>query len=379
MKWSWTIGWIAGIQVRMHWTFLLLLAWVGYSFGMVDGSWQWQAGLQGIVFVLAIFGCVILHEAGHALTARRYGVETEDITLLPIGGVARLQRIPSDPWAEFWIAIAGPAVNVVIAAVLFMIVFAVHGLAILGRIDLTPKTPFLINLMLVNGLLVAFNLLPAFPMDGGRILRALLATRMEYVQATDIAASVGQMMAIVFGITGLFGPNPFLLLIAFFVYLGAEAEAQYVRTQSLLGDSRVRDAMMTHFHVLSPRDTLQTAVDELLRGAQQDFPVLDGGRFQGLLRRRDLVAALREHSAEQTIDGAYETIDERIREEMPVQEAIELMRKLDCKSLPVFRGEEIVGMLSLENVSELMMIRSASRGHAAAARPSSSAHAARGG
>lgn len=361
MKWSWTIGWIAGIRVRMHWTFLLLLAYIGYSFGLSDGIWHWQEGLRGILFVLSVFGCVILHEAGHALTARRYGVETEDITLLPIGGVARLQRIPSDPWAEFWIAIAGPAVNVVIAAVLFGMIFMVHGLAILGRIDLTPKTPFLISLMSVNILLVVFNLLPAFPMDGGRILRALMATRMDYVKATDIAASVGQMMAIVFGITGLFGPNPFLLLIAFFVYLGADAEAQHVRTQTLLGDSRARDAMMTHFHVLSSRETFANAVEELLRGAQQDFPVIDDGQFRGLLRRQDLVNGLREHSRDESIAAAVMVMSERVDEEMPVQEAIELMRKLDCKSLPVFRGDGIVGLLSLENISELMMIRAASR------------------
>lgn len=358
MKWSWTIGWIAGIQVRMHWTFLLLLAWVGISYGMAGESWE--AGLIGIAFVLAIFGCVILHEAGHALTARRYGVETEDITLLPIGGVARLKRMPSEPWAEFWIAIAGPAVNVAIAAVLFLGLIVAAGLAGVTEEPGFHK-PFFANLLWVNVALVVFNLLPAFPMDGGRVLRALLATRLEYSQATDIAASVGQAMAIMFGVMGLF-VNPLLLFIAIFVYMGAEAEAQNVRARTLLGDSQVRDAMMTHFQTLTPRDTFQRAVDELLAGAQQDFPVVEDGRFFGVLRRKDLVEGLREHSPEETIEEAYTPIDARIDEELSLHELLEIMRDVDCQSLPVFRGNAVVGLVSLENVTELMMVRSASRG-----------------
>ncbi len=360
MKWSWTIGKIAGIRIRMHWTFLLLLAWVAVSYSVAGGGWP--AAVKGIVFVLAIFGCIILHETGHALTARRYGVETEDITLLPIGGMARMQRIPTHPWQEFWIAVAGPAVNVVIAAVLFLILYAERGL---GAVAEQPSftTSFLVNLMWVNVILVAFNVLPAFPMDGGRILRALLATRMPYARATGIAAGIGQMMAILFGIAGLFY-NPLLLFIALFVYLGAEAENQTVQLRDVLGDTPVRAAMMTRYRTLSPGETLQRAVDELLAGAQQDFPVVDESGFRGLLRRQDLVEAIRREGPDAPIDSAITPVAvENIPEENDLlRDTLELMRKMGCQSLPVFQDGRLVGVVTMENVGEFVMIRSATQG-----------------
>lgn len=357
MTWSWTIGRIAGIRVRMHWTFLLLLAWVAIRYAAMGAGWV--AAGRGVGFVLAIFACVILHEAGHALTARRYGVETKDITLLPIGGLARMQRMPTEPWHEFWIALAGPLVNVVIAAVLFV------GLAIssgMGAIATEPSftTSFFVNLMWVNVILVAFNVLPAFPMDGGRILRSLLATRISYAKATQIATGVGQAMAILFGVAGLFlFFNPLLLLIALFVYLGAEAENQMVQLRDTLGDTRVRSAMMTDFRTLSPEDTLQSAVDHLLAGAQQDFPVVDDRGLQGLLRRKDLVEALRKDGPDARVDSAAVPIEHVLHEDDVLRESLERMRELDCRCLPVLQDGELVGLLTFENVGELMMIRSA--------------------
>lgn len=357
MGWSWTIGRIAGIKVRMHWTFLLLLAWVGVSFAVAGQGWE--AGARAIVFVLAIFGCVVLHECGHALVARHYGVPTQDITLLPIGGVARMQRIPSEPEKELWIAVAGPAVNVVIAAIL------AFGLLISGGLGAVTSEPsltasFFTNLMAVNIALVVFNVLPAFPMDGGRILRAFLAMRMDYLKATNIAAGIGQAMAILFGIVGLFW-NPLLLLIALFVYLGAEAEAQAVRLKSLLGNAPVRDAMMTRFESLSPGDTLNTAVQALLAGSQQDFPVVDEAGFQGMLRRKDLVEALHNGQADRSVGEVQTPIEDVVGEDDRLQDVLERMRQIDCQSMPVFRGKELVGLVSLENVGELVMVRSATR------------------
>jgi Zn-dependent protease len=355
MKWSWTIGRIAGIKVRMHWTFLLLLGWVAIHFAMAGQGWE--AAARGIGFVLAIFGCVILHECGHALVARRYGIVTEDITLLPIGGLARMQRIPERPEQEFWIAIAGPMVNVAIAAVLFAILAIGSGMrAATAEPSLT--TAFLVNLMWVNVILVLFNMLPAFPMDGGRVLRAVLAMRIDYVRATNIAAGIGQAMAILFGMAGLF-VNPLLLLIALFVFLGAEAEASSVRLRGVLGDTPVRDAMITRFQTLSPHDSLQKAVDELLAGSQQDFPVLEDANFRGMLRRKDLIEALRGGDGEQTVADAQIEIEEIVREDDRLHDVLELMRRLDFQSLPVFRGTELVGMVSLENVGELVMVRGA--------------------
>jgi Zn-dependent protease/predicted transcriptional regulator len=313
--------------------------------------------VRGVVFVLAIFGCVILHECGHALMARRYGIPTEDITLLPIGGVARMQRIPSEPEKELWIAVAGPAVNVVIAGVLAIGLLVGEGPRAVA-VEPSVTASFFTNLMFVNVALVLFNLLPAFPMDGGRMLRAFLAMRMDYLKATNIAAGIGQAMAIVFGVVGLFW-NPLLLLIALFVYLGAEAEAQAVRLRSLLGDAPVRDAMMTRFESLSPGDTLHTAVEALLAGSQQDFPVVDKTGFRGMLRRKDLVEALHNGQADRSVGDVQTTVEEVVGEDDRLQDVLELMRRIDCQSMPVFRDRELVGLVSLENVGELVMVRSA--------------------
>lgn len=360
MRWSWTIGKIAGIRVRMHWTFLLLLAWVAMSYAVAGAGWL--GVIKGVAFILAIFACVILHEAGHALVAKRFGVVTEDITLLPIGGMARMQRIPSQPMQELLIAVAGPAVNVAIAAVIFAGLLVAYGLGTVTE-QPSPSTSFMVNLMWVNAFLVAFNILPAFPMDGGRILRAILATQIPYVKATRIAATIGQGMAILFGIVGLLvWSNPLLILIAIFVYIGAEAEAQTVETQFLLHDIPVRAAMMTRFRSLAPDDSVQTAVDELLAGAQQDFPVVVDGKFEGLLRRQDLVDALRERGPEGPIRDSIEHISEMIGEDQPLERALEVMKKLDCRSLPIFQNSHLVGLVTMDNVAELMMVRSARGG-----------------
>src|SRR5215208_1533328 len=189
MKWQWKLGTLAGIDVFVHATFLLLIGWVGYSYWLEHGTLAKVA--EGILFILALFLCVVLHEYGHALTARKYGIKTRDITLYPIGGVARLERMPEKPIEELWVALMGPAVNLVIAAVLFAYLYISGGLVPMNELAVTSGS-FLARLMTVNISLVLFNLIPAFPMDGGRVLRALLAMRMEYVRATQIAANIGQ-------------------------------------------------------------------------------------------------------------------------------------------------------------------------------------------
>jgi Zn-dependent protease len=226
MRWSFKVASVAGIEVRIHLTFLLFLAWIWFSYYQVAGL---GGAMQGVLFILSLFACVLLHEFGHAFAARGFGIATPDITLLPIGGVARLTRIPDKPWQELVVAIAGPLVNVVIAAAL---IFVVHRSAELEQLQYleSPRVELLSKLASVNVMLVLFNLIPAFPMDGGRILRALLAMAMPYAQATQIAAWIGQGLAIVFGIFGLFG-NPLLIFIAFFIFAGAQQEAAIARAR----------------------------------------------------------------------------------------------------------------------------------------------------
>src|SRR5208337_2564787 len=291
MGWSWRIGRIAGIDVYVHPTFLLLVAWVAMTHFLAHGDWT--EALSGVIFILALFGIVVLHELGHALTARHYGIRTRDITLLPIGGVARLERMPEDPWQELVVALAGPAVNVVLAAGIYFALALGRGVESLDE-SVRVGGGLLDQLFWVNVSLVAFNVLPAFPMDGGRVLRALLAMRLDYVRATQVAASIGQGMAVLFAFLGLFF-NPFLIFIGLFVWLGAAQEARMVQMRSALAGIPVRRAMITEFRTLRPDDTLDQAVEHIRSGFQQDFPVVEDGRLVGVLTRSDLTTALGRH------------------------------------------------------------------------------------
>ncbi len=361
MRWSLRIGSVAGIGIFVHWSFLLIIGWVAFVFAMRgEGTGAMAAG---ILFVLALFGCVVLHELGHALAARRYDIPTRDITLLPIGGVARLERMPEEPSQEFWVAVAGPAVNVGIAAGLAVLI-SLFGefrpfaeIAWLGG-DLSD---FWLRLMWFNLILVGFNVLPAFPMDGGRILRSVLARKLDFVKATRIAASVGQGMAIFFGIVGLLYFSPFLILIAFFVYIGAQVESNSVQMTAMIRGLLVRDAMMRRFRTLAEEDELSVAVEQLLAGSQQEFPVVREGEVVGLLTRRDLVEALAER-------GRSERVAAVMRADYPVVEETELLEEVfhtmlqeGLSTLPVVRNGELVGLLTTENIGELVMVNSAIR------------------
>lgn len=355
MKWSLKLGRVLGIDVYLHFTFLLLLAFLGFLYWRA--TQDIGAALRGVVFMVALFGCVALHELGHALMARRYGIQTRDITLLPIGGVARLEKMPEAPMQEFWVALAGPAVNVAIAGILFAWLMVTDGLVPTEELSLTGGS-FWQRLMVVNVLLVAFNLLPAFPMDGGRVLRALLAAAMGRRRATAIAANIGQGMAILFGIVG-FLYNPFLIFIAIFVYLGAQAEAGMVVMQSAFEGLRVRDAMMTRFRTLAPLDPLKRAVEELLAGSQQDFPVTENEQPVGVLRRNDLVKALSDGRRDAPVSEVMCRDCETVDKNAPLRDAVESMHARQCAAVPVVTAGRIVGLLTLENISEMITINAA--------------------
>ena len=230
MRWSLKIAKLAGIDIFIHFTFFILLTWVALIQLKLNGSIG--AAFSGVVFILAIFSCVVLHELGHALAAKKYGIKTRDIILLPIGGVARLEKMPNRPIQELWVALAGPAVNVVIVALLAVYLWITNTLTPDNQLTMTTAA-FVERIMGVNIFLILFNMIPAFPMDGGRVFRALLATRLAYVRATQISANLGQAIALLFGIIGLFY-NPILLFIAFFVWMGAAQETRMVRMKSVL-------------------------------------------------------------------------------------------------------------------------------------------------
>jgi Zn-dependent protease len=365
MRWSYKIGRIAGIGVYVHATFLLLIAWLGLSHYLASRSLV--TTVQGVVFVLAVFGCVVLHEFGHALTARRFGVKTRDIVLLPIGGVARLERIPDVPAQELWIAAAGPAVNVVIAALLYGWLRLTGSFVPLEQLDVATG-PFAERLLVVNLFLVLFNLLPAFPMDGGRVLRALLAFRLSYARATRIAASVGQGLALLFGLVGLFS-NPFLLFIAFFVWIGAAQEAGLASARSTLRGVRLEQMMVSEFHTVHPEEPLGRAVELTLAGSQKDFPVVDGERVVGILTQDALFAALARTGAEGLIGEVMNRDIPTAELAEPAPQVFTRLQTGPSRTVPVTDRGRLVGLVTLENVAELLAIYSALEAAAEPAAP----------
>jgi Zn-dependent protease len=366
MKWSWKFMRIAGIDVYMHATFLILLGWVGVShyiqrYSIAD-AWS------GVVFIVALFGIVIMHELGHALMARRFGIRTRDITLLPIGGMARLERMPDDPKQELLVALAGPAVNVVLAAVLFVVFVPATALTDVRLVG----GKFLANLMWVNVMLAVFNLIPAFPMDGGRVLRSLLAMRMDYMRATQIAAATGQGLALVFGFVGLF-TNPFLVFIALFVWMGAAGEASMVQIKSALGGIPIRHVMITDFRTLGPQDLLTSAVEHILAGFQEDFPIVEDGHLVGVLMRTDLMKTLARRGQDTPIAEVMQRQFQTADPSEMAETVFARLQECNCHSLPVIQGEQLVGIVTAGNVGEFLMIQAALRersGHSTVAAPS---------
>jgi Zn-dependent protease len=356
MKWTVKIGRIYGVEVKMHFTFLLLIGLVMFMY--LNQGQSLATAISGVLFLLAIFACVILHEFGHSLTARRYGIKTRDIILLPIGGVARLEKMPSNPLQELWVALAGPAVNVGIAILLF-IYLKLISLVEPSQALTTSHGNFLERVMMVNVFIVAFNMLPAFPMDGGRVLRAVMATRLDYGKATQIAASIGQTMAVVLGIIGLFY-NPLLILVAVFVWIGAAQESSLANLQSALGGVPVRQAMLTNFNTLDGNDTLERAVELTLAGSQKDFPVVSDGHVEGILTQADLIKALSERDKHSTVRTAMQQEFSTIESLDMLETAVVKLKECGCNAIPVTLNRKLVGLLTMDNLGEFMRFRAAS-------------------
>jgi Zn-dependent protease/predicted transcriptional regulator len=359
MRWSWRLLNVAGIGIYVHVTFFVLLIWIGWS--GFSARHRWEDALSGIAFILTLFVMVVLHELGHALTAKRFGIRTRDITLLPIGGVARLERMPEDPKQELAVALAGPAVNVVLACLLFAVLAVTGYLSPLETL-LKGGGNFLSNLMFVNVMLAVFNLLPAFPMDGGRVLRALLAIRMSYPRATAIAANIGQGMAILFGLVGLFVPYPVLILIAVFVWMGASTEASMVQMKSALNGIPASRVMITDFKTLAPEDTLSRAAEYLLAGYQQDFPVMSDNQLVGVLTRPALVNGLTRLGANMPAADAMEKEFVTAHPDEPAEMVFHRLQTSPSRSVLILQNGQLLGIVTAENVGEYLMVQAALHG-----------------
>ena len=363
MRWAIRLGRIAGIEVRIHVTFFLLLAWLGVA-GFEAGGLS--EAMNVVLLVCIVFLCVLLHEFGHAFAARRCGIRTPDITLFPFGGVARIERMPENPRQEIFIALAGPAVNVVIATVLW-VALAIFG-HVVRPVQMGLAGSLAIEVMSINVMLLLFNLIPAFPMDGGRVLRAVLAMRLDHARATRIAAHIGQALAVALGFVGVFGisaldvaPNPMLILVAFFVFMAAANEAGAVQMKSVTRGLAVSAAMVTEFKALPRNASLGEAADVLLHTSQHEFPVIDpDGTLRGIFTRGELVAALRESGPETPVLGVMREDFPIVHPGTPFDEAFQTMQQSGTTVLPVTDGEgRLVGLFTMENIGEMLMVRSA--------------------
>lgn len=345
-----SLGEVAGIPIRLHYLFLLFLAWIAFISSGPDR-------LIGVLTVIGIFTCIVLHELGHSIVAQRYGIGVSEIVLYPIGGVARMQKSPS-PHAELWIALAGPAVNVVIAAALFAVLHLSGGLTPWDQVWLSPGR-FWQKILSTNVLLVGFNMIPAFPMDGGRVLRAILAMTIGETRGTDIAAAIGQVIALGLGLLGLFGPfaNFFLVLIAVFIFMAAGQEAAMYRGKALLEGLQVRDGMITEIKTLPVGATLSDAQELLLHTSQTDFPVVHGEEVVGVLSRMALFRYLREKGADEYVAGVMNRDFDSASPDDGLQELAADMQANQLSCVLVIQSSRLQGMVTMENLAELMILR----------------------
>lgn len=357
MKGSFKLGNIAGIGIFIHWSFTLLIAYIVYS--------NYRAGhnaeqiMWAVIFILSIFVTVFLHELGHALAAKKYNIKTNDITILPIGGLARLERIPEKPKEELIVAIAGPAVNITLALItgLFITLPEIKELTIQlsGGVN---QSNFFLNFFIVNIWLALFNLIPAFPMDGGRVLRALLAMKFERHIATKIAARIGQLLAVGFIIIGFYN-NPFLIFIGLFIILGAQGEVEMTQAGFILRGVFVKDIVMKQYETIDENDIVENAVKKLLNGQCKNFLVTSHNNPVGSLSRDEIIEALSNNGNRTTIDTVMNKNTLRLNSNEPIDEAYQKLIANKNGLATVYDGQQFVGVLDTDNILEFIMIKNA--------------------
>lgn len=362
MSWSFRIAQVFGIDIKIHITFFLIL---------ILGAVQWggPAGLSGAAFgvllMLLLFTCVTLHELGHSVVALRFGIPVREIILLPLGGVAVIGRNPDKPLHELLIAIAGPLVNVVIAIILLLISgFAVglnvlDGRGLLSGLQMTPSlSTLLVWLLSANLSLVIFNLIPAFPLDGGRVLRALLAMAMGYPRATVIASGIGQVAAIILGIIGVLSGNFVLALIAIFIFTGAGQESSEAQARTVLDTLRVRDAYNRHAISLTVGDRMSKVVGHILTSYQPDFAVTQGDRLLGIITREDVLRALNTETSDLYVTQMMRREFVRVNADQSLHEVRDIMNEKGARTVAVYDNEQFLGLVSLEDIAEAFTVLS---------------------
>jgi Zn-dependent protease/CBS domain-containing protein len=355
---------VRGIDIRMHITFPLILVWGALQFGLLAGQGLTGA-LFGIVVTIILFAIVVLHELGHSFAALHYGVPVKQIVLLPIGGVAQLERIPEKPIQEFVIAAAGPLVNFGLAGILALAGFLldlplpIRGLSsVINALSQGSFSAVFGYVFISNLFLAIFNLLPAFPMDGGRVLRAMLASRLDYVRATTISVTVGQALAWLMGLYGFLNGGFFFILIAFFIYAGASQEGRMIQIRSVLRGLTVGQAYSRDVAHLSPGSSLREAVNLTLNSFQSDFPVCDGEQLVGLLTHSRLVETLNKLGPDGLVGQIMETDFQPAQVE---EELFTLQQKLaeeQRDALPVVERGRFLGLITNRDINEVYRLAS---------------------
>jgi len=355
MKWSFQIGTAFGIPIRLHLTFILLLLFLTVTFQ--KNAIAIDKG--GLILVVLLFGCVLLHELSHSLMAMRKGIKVFSITLLPIGGVAQMATMPEDPADEIKIAAAGPAMSfVVAAAVLALGSLLGHARETLLFPLTQPAAGLMPRLFWANIFLGALNLVPAFPMDGGRVLRGLLAMRIGMVQATRWAVGFGQAFAVILYFAGAlyYHQLGFLILLAVFIYLGAGNEEEDVEFRSEIADVPARDAMLIRFDSLSPQTTIPSSLDVLRHSQQEEFPVLADGKLAGMVSKNDVLTALREMPPEAVIGEIMHRDFIHSAADAPLGKVFRQMEQQDKDVVPILDGGKLVGLLSFDQIGRYHML-----------------------
>jgi stage IV sporulation protein FB len=345
------LGSVLGIPIRVHFTFLILLAFLSFSEASRSGA---SAGLGSLLFMVLLFSCVLLHELGHCVVARRFGVTISAITLYPFGGIAALNEIPREPSREIQIAIAGPIVNFLIAAGLYL------GIDILRpdpplALSSLDGADLLASLFAANLSLGLFNLIPAYPLDGGRILRGILATRMPYLNATHWAARVGKGIGLLFVLGGILRPDLFEIwwlpvLVGAFLFIMANSEEQATLLHGAMEGLSVKDLMITDYLSASPAETLSGVLSRSFHSFQEDFPVLRDGNFLGVLTRGSLIEALREEARDQFVQGVTQPVRGWVSPTDPLREALKRMNAERVSLLPVMEEGRMVGIVTLTGI-----------------------------